>query len=56
MTTNAAELGVEQRGDALWLTLQREDRRNAMSPDLLAAMGSAIDGADRQIARATAEG
>jgi enoyl-CoA hydratase/carnithine racemase len=43
MTTNAAELGVERRGDVLWLTIQREDRRNAMSHGVLAAMGAAID-------------
>lgn len=43
MTTNGGELGVERRGDALWLTIQREERRNAMSHGVLAAMGAAID-------------
>lgn len=42
MTTNAAELGVERRGDVLWLTIQREERRNAMSHGVLAALEGAI--------------
>ena len=42
MTTNPAELGVERRGAVLWLTIQREDRRNAMNHGVLAAMGQAI--------------
>ena len=37
------ELLVEQRGPALWLTIQREARRNAMSHAVLAAMAQAID-------------
>jgi enoyl-CoA hydratase/carnithine racemase len=41
MTTQ--ELGVERRGAALWLTIQREERRNAMSHAVLAAMASALD-------------
>lgn len=45
MTTNAGDLGVERRGDVLWLTIQREERRNAMSHDVLAGMGAAIDAA-----------
>lgn len=43
MTTNAAELGVERRGPVLWLTIQREERRNAMSHGVLAAMAAALD-------------
>ncbi len=43
--TTIPELLVEQRGPALWLTIQREDRRNAMSHGVLAAMSQAIDGA-----------
>jgi len=42
MTTNPAELGVERRGAVLWLTIQREERRNAMNHGVLAAMGQAI--------------
>ena len=38
MTSNAAELGVERRGTVLWLTIQREERRNAMSHGVLAAL------------------
>jgi enoyl-CoA hydratase/carnithine racemase len=45
MTTNPAELGVERRGAVLWLTIQREERRNAMNHAVLAAMGDAIDAA-----------
>lgn len=45
MTTNPAELGVERRGGVLWLTIQREERRNAMNHAVLAAMGDAIDAA-----------
>lgn len=43
MTESApAELAVERRGPVLWLTIQREERRNAMSHGVLAAMGEAI--------------
>ena len=47
----AAELLVEQRGSVLWLTIQREARRNAMSHAVLAGMGRAIDAAqdDRSV-------
>jgi enoyl-CoA hydratase/carnithine racemase len=45
MTTNPGELGVERRDGVLWLTIQREERRNAMSHGVLAAMGEAIDAA-----------
>jgi enoyl-CoA hydratase/carnithine racemase len=45
MTTNPEELGVERRGAVLWLTIRREERRNAMSHGVLAAMGDAIDAA-----------
>ena len=45
------ELGVERRGTALWLTIRREERRNAMSHGVLSAMGAAIEGAqaDREV-------
>jgi enoyl-CoA hydratase/carnithine racemase len=39
------ELLVEQRGALLWLTINREARRNAMSHDVLAGMQLAIDAA-----------
>ncbi|MBK7052142.1 MAG: enoyl-CoA hydratase/isomerase family protein [Rhodoferax sp.] len=40
--TSTAELAVEQRGPVLWLTITREERRNAMSHGVLAAMAQAI--------------
>lgn len=40
-----AELLVEQRGPVLWLTINREARRNAMSHSVLAGMQQAIDAA-----------
>ncbi|MEO8655916.1 MAG: enoyl-CoA hydratase/isomerase family protein [Ramlibacter sp.] len=40
---SSPELRVEPRGPVLWLTIQREERRNAMSHDVLAAMAQAID-------------
>ena len=51
MDTGKAELGVERRGAALWLTIQREERRNAMSHAVLAALGDAIAAAqdDRSV-------
>ena len=39
------ELQVEQRGAVLWLSINREERRNAMSHGVLAGMASAIDAA-----------
>ncbi|HEX9718765.1 MAG TPA: enoyl-CoA hydratase-related protein, partial [Ramlibacter sp.] len=39
------ELLVEQRGPALWLTIQREERRNALSHEVLSQMTRAIDAA-----------
>jgi enoyl-CoA hydratase/carnithine racemase len=40
--TSTPELAVEQRGPVLWLTITREERRNAMSHGVLAAMAQAI--------------
>ena len=40
--TSTAELAVEQRGPVLWLTITREERRNAMSHGVLATMAQAI--------------
>ena len=41
--TAIPELMVERRGPVLWLTIQREERRNAMSHGVLAGMSKAID-------------
>jgi len=43
--TGGGELLVEQRGPVLWLTIRREERRNAMSHAVLAGMGQAIEAA-----------
>ena len=43
VTTPAPELLTEERGPILWLTINREARRNAMSHGVLAAMAQAID-------------
>ena len=40
--TSTPELSAELRGPALWLTITREERRNAMSHGVLAAMAEAI--------------
>jgi enoyl-CoA hydratase/carnithine racemase len=42
MTETTPDLGVERRGAVLWLTIQREARRNAMSPAVLAGLGNAL--------------
>jgi enoyl-CoA hydratase/carnithine racemase len=44
MTTNP-ELGVARREGVLWLTLQREERRNALSPAVLDGLRTALAGA-----------
>ncbi|MBC5782941.1 enoyl-CoA hydratase/isomerase family protein [Ramlibacter sp. USB13] len=41
MTTNP-ELGVERRDGVLWLTIRREERRNALSPGVLEALSVAL--------------
>ena len=48
---STSELAVEQRGPVLWLTITREERRNAMSHGVLAAMAQAISTAqtDRSV-------
>ena len=50
-STPGPELLVEQRGAVLWLAINREERRNAMSHGVLAGMASAITAAqtDRAI-------
>ncbi len=42
------ELSVEQRGPVLWLTITREERRNAMSHGVLVSMAQAIAQAQDQ--------
>ncbi|MBV8125482.1 MAG: enoyl-CoA hydratase/isomerase family protein, partial [Paucibacter sp.] len=42
------ELWVERRGAVLWLTLQREQRRNALHAALVAALTRALAEAERQ--------
>ncbi len=46
-TTPPAELLTEMRGPVLWLTINREDKRNAVTPGVLAALGEALAGANR---------
>lgn len=43
--TSSPELSAEQRGPVLWLTITREERRNAMSHGVLAGMAQAISAA-----------
>jgi enoyl-CoA hydratase/carnithine racemase len=47
----SGQLGSERRGAALWLTIRREERRNAMSHAVLAEMTAAIAAAqtDRSV-------
>ena len=40
--TSSPELAIEVRGPVLWLTITREERRNAMSHGVLAGMAQAI--------------
>jgi enoyl-CoA hydratase/carnithine racemase len=42
ITSTSAELSVQQRNHVLWLTINREQRRNAMNHAVLAALGAAI--------------
>ena len=50
-TNDNTDLRVEQIGRVLWLTIQREERRNAMSHGVLAGMAQAISQAqaDRSV-------
>ena len=45
--TTPSELLEEQRGDVLWLTINREERRNAISPDVLQGLGAALTRANQ---------
>ncbi|OYT91563.1 MAG: enoyl-CoA hydratase [Burkholderiales bacterium PBB3] len=51
LPASSAELAIETRGPVLWLTITREERRNAMSHGVLASMAQAIAAAqtDRNI-------
>ena len=40
--TSSPELSIEQRDNVLWLTITREERRNAMSEGVLAGMAAAV--------------
>jgi enoyl-CoA hydratase/carnithine racemase len=46
--TSSPELAIEVRGPVLWLTITREERRNAMSHGVLAGMAQAISAAQGQ--------
>ena len=50
-SSTSPELDITQRGPALWLTITREERRNAMSHAVLAGMAQAITAAqsDRSV-------
>lgn len=45
MDSSDREVDIERRGDVLWLTIRREERRNAMSHGVLATLDGAIAGA-----------
>ena len=45
---SSPELSIEQRGSALWLTITREERRNAMSHGVLSSMAQAVTQAQSQ--------
>jgi enoyl-CoA hydratase/carnithine racemase len=47
-TPGKADLLVQRRGPVLWLTIDRQERRNAMSHAVLAGMAQAIDAAQSQ--------
>ncbi|WP_395669769.1 enoyl-CoA hydratase/isomerase family protein [Rhodoferax sp.] len=46
--SSTPELSLAQHGACLWLTITREERRNAMSHSLLATMADAIHAAQQQ--------
>lgn len=46
--TPAPELREEMRGDVLWLTIDREERRNSISPGVLAGLSDGIARANRE--------
>ena len=46
-TDTPQELLEEQRGPVLWLTIHREERRNAISPGVLTSLGNALTRANQ---------
>ena len=48
ISSSTPELVVEQRGPVLWLTISREERRNAMSHAVLSSMTQAIAAAQAE--------
>ncbi len=46
-TETPAELLTEMRGPVMWLTINREDKRNAISPGVLSGMSDALTRANR---------
>ena len=48
LLTSTLELSIELRGPVLWLTITREERRNAMSHGVLASLAQAINAAQTQ--------
>ncbi|MBV1693188.1 MAG: enoyl-CoA hydratase/isomerase family protein [Hyphomicrobiales bacterium] len=44
----ADDLLVQSRGPALWLTINREERRNALSPEVVRGLAQHIEAADRE--------
>lgn len=44
----ADDLIVQSRGPALWLTINREERRNALSPEVVRGLAQHIEAADRE--------
>ncbi len=48
LPASTPELSIEARGPVMWLTITREERRNAMSHGVLAAMAQAITAAQSQ--------
>ena len=46
MSESAAELLTRVEGAVAWLTLNRPEKRNALSPSLIAALGDAARSAD----------
>ena len=48
LPSSTPELSLAQHGACLWLTITREERRNAMSHSLLATLAEAINAAQQQ--------
>jgi enoyl-CoA hydratase/carnithine racemase len=47
----AGRVLTEQRGDVLWITLDRQERLNALSPSMIEQLGAAVGAAARSTAR-----